>query len=101
MRRSYLKLSLSNGTFCKRSLDENIGLVKRLGFENLQMVPFDKLSFKYERLINLCVISTCSKLKALYNREGYFSRANIKRCLQTLVLWRFLVMGISVFLQKH
>jgi len=31
-----LKLSLSNGTFCKRSLDENIGLVKRLGFENLE-----------------------------------------------------------------
>ena len=31
-----MKLSLSNGTFCKRSLDENIGLVKRLGFENLE-----------------------------------------------------------------
>jgi sugar phosphate isomerase/epimerase len=31
-----LKLSLSNGIFCKRSLDENIGLVKRLGFENLE-----------------------------------------------------------------
>ena len=31
-----MKLSLSNGIFCKRSLEENIAEVKRLGFENLE-----------------------------------------------------------------
>ena len=36
VRCTHLKLSLSNGIFCKRSLDENIGLVKGLGFENLE-----------------------------------------------------------------
>ena len=31
-----LKLSLSNGIFCKRALEENISEVKRLGFGNLE-----------------------------------------------------------------
>jgi sugar phosphate isomerase/epimerase len=31
-----LKLSLSNGVFCKRSLEENLTNVKQLGFENLE-----------------------------------------------------------------
>ena len=31
-----MKLSLSNGIFFKRSLDKNIGMVKRLGLENLE-----------------------------------------------------------------
>jgi sugar phosphate isomerase/epimerase len=31
-----LRLSLSNGIFCKRALEENIAEVKRLGFENLE-----------------------------------------------------------------
>jgi sugar phosphate isomerase/epimerase len=31
-----LKLSLSNGIFYKRNLDENLAAVKRLGFENLE-----------------------------------------------------------------
>lgn len=33
---SFLKLSLSNGIFSKKSLEENIAEVKRLGFENLE-----------------------------------------------------------------
>jgi len=31
-----IKLSLSNGIFCKRALEENIAEVKRLGFNNLE-----------------------------------------------------------------
>lgn len=34
--RGKLKISLSNGIFAKHSLEENIALVKRLGFENLE-----------------------------------------------------------------
>jgi len=31
-----MKISLSNGIFAKRSLEENIDLIKELGFENLE-----------------------------------------------------------------
>jgi hypothetical protein len=32
----FTQLSLSNGIFCKRPLEENIAEVKRLGFKNLE-----------------------------------------------------------------
>src|SRR3990170_6672444 len=40
-----MKLSLSNGAFSDRTLDENLATVKRLGFENLE---FNMKSVKTE-----------------------------------------------------
>lgn len=53
-----LRLSLSNGVFCKRPLEENITEVKRLGFENLEFnmksieVESDVSVYRAKNLIN-------------------------------------------------
>lgn len=55
-----MKLSLSNGIFCKRPLAENIAEVKRLGFENLEFnmksieVESDVSVYKAKKLISDC-----------------------------------------------
>ena len=55
-----MKLSLSNGIFCKRALEENIAEVKRLGFENLEFnmksveVEDDVSVYVAKRLVDDC-----------------------------------------------
>ncbi len=55
-----MRLSLSNGIFCKRPLEENIIEVKRLGFENLEFnmksieVESDVSVYQAKNLISSC-----------------------------------------------
>ncbi len=55
-----MKLSLSNGIFCKRALEENISEVKRLGFDNLEFnmksveVEDDLSVYAAKRLVDDC-----------------------------------------------
>lgn len=55
-----MRLSLSNGIFCKRPLEENIAEVKRLGFENLEFnmksieVESDVSVYRAKKLIDAC-----------------------------------------------